>query len=283
MSSHPRQAGYLAFDGSVSGRAFTLGGLTGSGNLSLQNNAVAPAGVALSVGNNNGSTIYSGQLSGLGGLTKVGSGELTLTGANSYANGTTVNSGTLAVTYPGALSGYATPSMVTVYNGGMLAVSVGGTGWAATDVGNLLAANGSNFFAGATLGIDTTNANFTYGALSGNLGLTKLGANTLTLTAASSFSGLTTVSGGTLLLANAGALQGSTLMAPTAGSLVFSSSVASNAFTFGGLSGSGNLSLQNNAGTSAPIVLTVGGGNTNTTYFGALSGSGSLVKVGSAR
>ena len=88
----------------------------------------------------------------------------------------------------------------------------------------------------------------------------------MTLTAATSFSGPTTVSGGTLVLANANALQASTLIAPTGGSVVFSSSVASNAFTVGELSGWGNLTLQNNAGTAAAILLTVGGNNANTTY-----------------
>ena len=165
--------GWLAFDQLVSGNNFTLGGLTGTGNISLLNNASTPAAVTLNVGNNNANTTYSGQLSGLGSLTKVGSGELTLTGTNIYAGSTTVSGGTLAVTSPSATSGYATPSMVAVYNGGMLALNVGGTGWAAADVANLLTASGTNFASGSALGIDTTNANFVYGTLTGNLGLTK--------------------------------------------------------------------------------------------------------------
>ena len=97
----------------------------------------------------------------------------------------------------------------------------------------------------------------------------------LTLTAAGTFGGPTTVIAGTLDLANGKSLQSSTLIAPTTGSVVFDHSVASHAFTLGGLSGQGNIVLQDGSGTA--IALTVGGNNGSTTYGGSLSGSGSLV------
>ena len=46
------------------------------------------------------------------------------------------------------------------------------------------------------------------------MGLTVLGTNAMTLTASNGFTGSTTVSSGTLVLANTGALGGSTLIAP---------------------------------------------------------------------
>jgi autotransporter-associated beta strand protein len=90
----------LVFDSSVSGNAFTFGGLAAASNgpgydIALQDNAITPDPVALTVGGNNASTVYAGYLSGGGSLTKVGTGNLTLTGVSTYAGATTVNGGTL--------------------------------------------------------------------------------------------------------------------------------------------------------------------------------------------
>ena len=53
--------------------------------------------MALTVGGNNASTTYSGQLSGGGSLTKVGAGRLTLSGPNNYTAATNVESGALQI------------------------------------------------------------------------------------------------------------------------------------------------------------------------------------------
>jgi autotransporter-associated beta strand protein len=68
----------------------SIGSLTGNGIVLL-------AGHALSIGNNNLNTSFSGLIQESGGITKVGSGTLTLTGANSYTGVTTVTAGTLRV------------------------------------------------------------------------------------------------------------------------------------------------------------------------------------------
>jgi len=89
----------------------TLGGLTGPGAINL-------ASAALSVGNNNSSTTYSGALRGPGSLAKIGSGTLTLAGNNTYSGGTSVNAGSLIV--DGSLA-----STAVMVNGG---ATLGGTG-----------------------------------------------------------------------------------------------------------------------------------------------------------
>src|SRR5206468_8700842 len=110
---------------------------------------------------------------------------------NNYSGTTTVSAGGLSVSQPGALPGYASPGKVSVNSGATLYFSVGnGSDWQPSDLATAL--SNANFASGATLGLDTSDGNFTYGsAISGNLGLTKIGGNTLTLTAASSYSGLT--------------------------------------------------------------------------------------------
>lgn len=264
--------GSIVFDPSVTSHDFTFGGLMGSGGVSLQDSS--GNAVTLTVGNNDASTTYSGSLTGSGGLNKIGAGELTLTGANSYAGATAVNGGWLAVTGTGALPNYTNGSMVTVSSGAALVVSAGSS-WTATNIGSLLSQNGAGFAPGSALGIDTTSASFTYGnSISGNMGLTKIGPNMLTLSSSNSFAGPTTVVAGSLTLANASALYGSTLVAPTAGGVLFANA---GSYTLGGFSGAGNLALQSG---STGIALIVGGNGASTVYSGTMSGSGSLTKTG---
>ena len=102
MSTLNINGGVLNFVGSTSA---ALGGLSGSGNVALDNTALAA--VTLSAGNNNQSTTYSGVLSGDGSLSKVGSGTLVLNASNTYSGATTVGGGILqlAATAPSAAAG----------------------------------------------------------------------------------------------------------------------------------------------------------------------------------
>lgn len=128
-----------------------------------------------------------------------------------------------------------------------------------------------------TLGNGNGNGTFD-GVIGGNLALTKVGTGTQTLGGPGSFTGDTTVQAGVLKITNSLALQQSTLVTGN-GMFSFGSGIA--AYTLGGLAGSQNLGLTNSAG--AAVALNVGNNNRDTTYSGALSGSGSLVKVGSGK
>lgn len=104
-------------------------------------------------------------------------------------------------------------------------------------------------------------------------GVTKRGAGTLTLSAGNAYGGNTAVEAGTLALANANAAVNSTVVL-NGGTLAFNG--IANA-TLGGLAGSQNFALQNTG--SAAVALAVGNNGANTTYSGAMSGSGSLNKI----
>jgi autotransporter-associated beta strand protein len=73
----------------------TIGSLEGEGSVLLGANS-------LTVGSNNRNATFAGVIQGLGGLTKIGTGTLTLSGSNTYTGGTTVSAGTLLVMSRGA-------------------------------------------------------------------------------------------------------------------------------------------------------------------------------------
>ena len=83
--------------------AATFGGLTGSEALALTNTTAAA--VTLTIGNNNVTSTYSGLLGGQGGISKTGSGIVTLgatlsalpTGGAVYSGNTTILNGTLVL------------------------------------------------------------------------------------------------------------------------------------------------------------------------------------------
>jgi fibronectin-binding autotransporter adhesin len=111
--------------------AVTFGGLTGDKDLPLVD-------LALTVGNNGEATLYSGILSGSGSLTKIGAGDLALSGLSSYTGATAVSAGNLDLTTGGAI----TDSALTVRGSGRMVVS-GGTLTATTGT---LAVNSRGFY-----------------------------------------------------------------------------------------------------------------------------------------
>ncbi len=103
--------GNLAFTGITTATLGGLGDGASAQNLSLINDASAP--VTLTVGANNATTVFGGQLSGPGSLIKAGAGSLTLFNAD-YTGNTTILGGNLTVA-GGTIN--APGSTITVGNG----------------------------------------------------------------------------------------------------------------------------------------------------------------------
>ncbi|MFZ0436004.1 MAG: autotransporter-associated beta strand repeat-containing protein, partial [Chthoniobacterales bacterium] len=207
-------------------------------------------------------------------LTKSGAGIWTLSGTNTYSGGTTVSAGVLTITTTNALPGWNTSGRYSVASGATLAV---GTNITDDNVTNMVYGT-TNFASGSAIGYDTMGgsrtlslvlSNTTNGA--GVLGLTKVGEGTLTITNANTYTGTTTISGGTLIASNASALgAASGSLAVTAGTL----NLAGNNITKAGLSGGAGGVITNGTG-SATLTLV----NSNTsfgTYNGTIAGSTAL-------
>ena len=131
--------------------------------------------------------------------------------------------------------------------------------------------------------VNVTDGNYTFsgGGIGGTGGLAKSGTGQLTLSASNSFTGNTTVDGGTLLLSNSNALQGSTF-AGGAGTLAFGNT-SSTYYTFGGLSGSSAVSLTST--NNSAVSLAFGANNSSTAYSGNVTaaiagGNIGVIKIG---
>ncbi|MEI7900519.1 MAG: LamG-like jellyroll fold domain-containing protein, partial [bacterium] len=235
-----------------------------------------------------GGTLLPNQLQALGwtgtpySTTFAAAADVDLPSGSSASSGAvTVNS--LRFTTSGAATVDLSAGDITIASGGLLTTPNVGANAVTISSGHLTSAQTELFVhqynTGAGTRTMTINSVITDNP--GSVALVKAGGGVLVLGGANSFTGKTYINTGSLLVSNALALQNSTLIfnAAGAGTLQFGSGLTSA--TLGGLEGSRDVSLLNQAGTPAPVALAVGKNGTTTLYSGALSGSGaSLTKIG---
>ncbi|EDI2384241.1 fibronectin-binding autotransporter adhesin ShdA [Salmonella enterica subsp. enterica serovar Infantis] len=215
----------LGGDNSYSGGTTITGGtLTADHADSLGTGAIANSGV-FKVGEGE----LKNTLSGSGSLVKTGTGELTLSGDNSYSGGTTIIGGTLTADHADSLgTGAVANSGVLQVGEGELENTLSGSGsLVKTGTGELTLSGDNTYSGGTTITGGTLMANHAdslgTGAiansgvlqvgegelenmLSGSGSLVKTGTGELTLSGDNSYSGATTITDGTLIAANVNAL-----------------------------------------------------------------------------
>ncbi len=219
----------------VAGATVSNGIILGSGGLVVNNAA--------------NSLTLSGVLTGSGDLTKVGTGNLMLSGANNFIGTTTMAAGTLTLGNALALGGSSNTLNVT--GASTLSSTLGMT------VANGVLLNGAN------LTVNSDSALNLSGAINGTGSLTKTGSANLTLSGANNFGGGLNINAGKVILNSAAAAGSGTITA--------------------GISGTGQLdtnsaqTLNNLVQLNGNLTLT---GNNNLTLNGKISGSGGLIKSG---
>src|SRR5215475_1375276 len=220
----------------------TIGSLAGVGNVTL-------GSATLTTGNDNTSTMFSGVISGTGGLVKIGAGTLTLTGVNTYTG-------------------------PTIVSGGMLQLGNGGT------VGNI-GGNGS-------FGIDRSDTSTFGGVISVTGSFVKAGTGKVILTANNTYQGGTAINAGTLAVstdANLGNTSGGLTFG--GGTLQFLAGFTSNRGTTLN-AGGGAVDTNGNSATLGGTIGGVGGltklGAGTLTLSGASTYNGATnVNVGTLR
>ena len=271
-----RTVGGLTFDNaqaytiiSGSGGSLTLDVDSGSASILVTNgnhSITAPVALADNVSANistSSSLTLGGEVSGAQVINKSGAGLLDLTATNTYSGGTSVTDGTV---------GFSAGSLGTgglTLDGGTLRYNTGNT----EDISSRPVTIGTSGGTINTNGNDVTFANSIGNSGAGNL--TKSGTGTLTFSAANTYGGTTSVTGGTLAIS-----ANDQLGAPATG--------AGLTLNGGTLTTSASLSLDSNGAGANARTVSVGasGGTLNVadtttlTIPGVISGAGALTKSG---
>ncbi|MFD1198347.1 autotransporter-associated beta strand repeat-containing protein [Brucella gallinifaecis] len=181
------------------------GGVTLTGNVVLSTSG-GKQGLELG-GSFTGVNTISGVMSGAGTITTSGSGTWEFSGSSTRTGNVDIKSGVLRL---GSASGLGTVNNLTV-TGGTLDLN----NYDLTS-GTLSGGNSTISLGSGTLTTDSSAASTYSGSITGTGGFAKLGQGTLTLTGENTYTGRTTISGGTLALDfSAAAAPQSNILSPS--------------------------------------------------------------------
>ena len=303
-SSLGAPGGMLIFAGNSTLRA--------DATITVTRDYVINSGVTATINTNGHDLTNAGIVTGSGALTKTGAGTFTLTGVNTYSGATTISDGTLRIG-DGTTDGSIAASAAIINNSALtynlvnsrtFSQIISGSGSFTKEGAGTMTLTGTNNYSGATTisaGTLQLGDGITNGSISGSSGitnnsalifnlpdsspyahvisgsgtLTKTGAGTLTLSNTNTYTGQTSVNGGTLGIssnANLGAIATGATLNLNGGTLQATTN---------------DITLDNSGVNKRGIVLGSAGGTFDTatsnktlTVTGVISGSGALTKTG---
>ena len=176
-------------------------GAGNGGSLAATSGNVVLAGGTLAFGRSDTGLMVTNNISGFGSVTQSGTGMTTYSGTGTYAGGTFINAGVLSVTgdLPDA-------GAITVSGGTYNVASNDTVGAVALSSGNITSLSTATL-APTSLTLTNTAASSVLANIGGATGITFSGTATTTLGGANTFSGVSTLTSGTVLLSNAAALS----------------------------------------------------------------------------
>jgi autotransporter-associated beta strand protein len=224
-------------------------GFVGSGGVTTYNvaDAVAGSGSDLNV------TARLSGIFGSGGVTKTGAGTMTLSNQNTYTGLTRIDAGTLALAH--ATNTLADTGTVNV-NGGTLALGSNSdtVGAVTLTSGSITSSTGTLTGTGSAYDVRSGSVST---KLAGTVGLNKSTSGTVTLTGDNSYTGATSITGGTLHIDGTGDINSSSgITVSTGGHFKYNSSTdltAGLTFTGGTISGTNLNGVSFTVGTGQTI------------------------------
>lgn len=293
----------------------TIASLRNEGNTpnyaELTNGSCIPSMLTV---NETGTVTYGGMINGNVALVKAGAGTMTLTRANLFTGGTTVNEGTLQIGNSAALgSGDLTVNGGAISAGKLnlnnISLATNALNGSAGTVSAIIA-NESATAATRTLTVGTNHGSGAYagqivdntgGAAAGSVALTKIGSGSQTLSGTNNYSGDTLLSNGTLVAdyTSGAPLSASSLIKMQGGALVISNATSASINAITQVQGgadftTGSIRIENGATVTVgtftgvgytPFLIDVTGGGTlvATTLSGMGNTNGVLLGTASNR
>ena len=244
----------------LNGISQTIGSLSG-----VAGSSVLLGSGMLTLGGNGTSTAFYGNISGTGGIIKVGVGTFTIAGANTYGGTTSITSGILRGGAVNVLPNGPGKGNVSIASGAKL--DLGGF----DQIINGLSGNGTvdnSATANPVLTVGANEANSTFNGViqntAGSIGLIKTGSGILTLSGNNTYKGTTVVSDGELIMDGAVVSIGSASI--LGGSMQVNSPSAAMCDISGGtlIVGDGATAASLTADSIAVDTLTIAAGSTFT-------------------